>query len=133
MARAGDTYTITLKKSHVKWGDFRYTHSRGTVYGEGYIPIPAKCARAFNLRNQNGVVVDTLGLNLFNCRSKDGFFDDVVRTQGCSKAGYVHAKQFASDGNLKGLGDWFVHVGAAVGDRVKVTWVSSTDIVIEKL
>lgn len=41
MAKAGDYYTITLKKSHLDWGTHRYTGTREEIPGEGYIPIPS--------------------------------------------------------------------------------------------
>lgn len=134
MATAGNSYTIVLKKAHLEWGVHRYTGSRGIVYGEGYIPIPATYARAFNLLNQNGTnYTDILGKNLFNCVSSDGLFAGVLRAQGNSGAGDIYAKQLSGDGDLKALGDWFYAVGANVGDKVKVLWTSPTDVVIEKL
>ena len=54
MAQAGQNYTITLQQAHLEWGTHRYTDSRGVVYGEGYIPIPDREARMFNIQNQNG-------------------------------------------------------------------------------
>lgn len=132
MAKAGDTYTITLYMSHLKWGEYRYTDSRDIIYGEGYIPIPKRYARAFNILNRNGTnKADIFGTNLFRCKSKDGLFEGVLRAQGCSNAGDPYAKQFAGDKNLKALGDWFYAVGAGIGDQVRVTWTSPTDIVIE--
>lgn len=134
MAQKGDCYTITLKRPHLEWGEYRYTNSRGVVYGEGYIPIPASCAREFNLQNQNGTKYsDILGVNLFNCVSADGQFSGVLRAQGNSGAGDIYAKQFSGDKNLKALGDWFYAIGADIDDQVRVSWTSPTDIVIEKL
>lgn len=134
MANTGDTYTITLYKSHLKWGEHRYTGSRGVVYGEGYIPIPKKYAKDYNLLNKNGTnKADILGVNLFNCKSKDGLFEGVLRAQGCSKAGDPYAKQFSGNKNLKALGDWYYNIGADIGDQVKVTFSSPTDIIIELL
>lgn len=134
MAQKGNSYTIVLKQPHLEWGVHRYTNSRGTVYGEGYIPIPAAYARAFNLLNQNGTnYSDVLGENLFNCVSADGLLAGILRAQGNSGAGDIYAKQFSGDGDLKALGDWFYAVGANVGDRIEVRWTSPTDIVIEKL
>ena len=49
MAQAGQNYTITLQQAHLEWGTHRYTDSRGVVYGEGYIPIPDREARMFNI------------------------------------------------------------------------------------
>lgn len=64
MAHAGDSYVITLKLPHLKWGSYRYTNSRGIVYGEGYIPIPSNIAYTFNLYNQNGAGgTDILGVS----------------------------------------------------------------------
>lgn len=132
MANTGDSYIVTINRSHLEWGEHRYTDSRGVVYGEGYIMIPAKEARRFNLLNTNGTQGrDVWGENLFNCRSADGSFSCVLRAQGCSNAGDPYAKQFAGDNNLKALGDWYYRIGAQVGNQVKVTWSSPTDIIID--
>lgn len=138
MAQAGDRYTIVLKKSHLKWGEYRYTNSRGIRCGEGYIPIPARYARAFHLLNKKGTkktvnCSDVFGLNLFNCTSADGLYSGVLRAQGNSKKGKIHAKQFAGNKDLKALGDWFRAIDADVGDEISVSWTSPTDVVIEKL
>ena len=133
MANAGNTFTITLKRPHLEWGSHRYTDSRGIVYGEGYIPIKASDAYNFNLLNQNGTnYEDIFGLNLFNCVSVDGRFRGVLRAQGTQSDDHF-AKQLAGDKDLKALGDWFYAMGATIGDQVKVTWTSSTDIEIELL
>ena len=133
MANAGEYFTITLKRPHLEWGSYRHTDSRETVYGEGYIPIQASDAYALNLLNQNGTNYhDVFGLNLFNCESVDGYFHGVLRAQG-NQSDDRFAKQLAGDKNLKALGDWFYAMGATVGDRVRVTWINSTDIEIELL
>ncbi|WP_310602981.1 hypothetical protein [Anaerosporobacter sp.] len=129
MAIAGNTYTITLKRTHLEWGTHRYTGSRDFIYGEGYIPIPAYVARNFDLFNDNNARTG-LGYNIFNCTSTDGFFNGQVKTSGCSQAGDVHAKNMHGYGDLQALGAWYAHVGAQVGGHVEVTWVSSTDIEI---
>ena len=134
MANRGDSYTITLKKSHLEWGTHRYTGTRDQIYGEGYIPIPSEYAYRFGLLNNNGTgYMDILGQNIFNCRSADGLFQGILRAQGCNKAGDKYAKQFSGDGNLKALGNWFSQIGAVIGDKVRVSWISSTDIIIEKI
>ena len=48
-----------------------------------------------------------------------------------STAGDIYAKQFQDSGNLQLIRDWFNHVNVQVGDRVRVTWTSPTDIEIE--
>lgn len=132
MAKAGDSYVVTLKKTHIEWGTHRYTGSRNQIYGEGYIPIPSSYAYRFDLLNSNGTGYrDVLGKNIFNCRSVDGLYQGTLRAQGCREAGDVYAKQFSGDGNLKSLGTWFSQIGAVVGDKIKVCWISPTDIEIE--
>lgn len=134
MAKTGDSYVVTLKKAHLEWGTHRYTHTRGRIYGEGYLPIPARRARAYEIYNSNNTGgYDVLGVNIFNCQSRDGFLNCEMKAQGCSTAGSVYAKQFSVDDDLRALGDWYAHIGAVEGDRVRVTWMSATDIVLEKI
>jgi len=133
MANAGDSFTITLKRPHLEWGSYRYTDSRGIVYGEGYIPIKAPDAYRLGLFNQNGTnYTDIYGKNLFYCESTDGLFSGVLRAQG-NQSDECYAKQLAGDKNLKALGDWYYEIGASVGDQIRVYWISKTEIVIEKL
>lgn len=134
MAKAGGTFTIILKQPHLNWGSYRYTNSRGVVYGEGYIPIPAKDAYRLGLLNSNGTNgQDILGQNIFHCSSVDGHYNGYLKAQGNQGGDYNYAKQFAGNDDLKAIGDWYYAVGANVGDRVKVTWISSTEIQIEKI
>lgn len=127
------SYEITLKPSHLEWGVYRHTNSRGVVYGEGYIPIPAKVAYSNNIYNQNGTDgKDVLGENIFNCSSADGLYQGLLRAQG-NQDDPQYAKQFSGDKDLKAIGHWFYQIGASAGDKIKVTWKSSTEIVIEKL
>lgn len=133
MAKAGDSYVVELKQAHLEWGEHRYTNSRGIVYGEGYIAIPAEYAYDFDLRNKYGAgQKDVFGKNLFNCESADGLFKGVLRAQG-NQGDERFAKQFSGDNDLKAIGSWYSQIDAQVGDRVKVTWLSPTDIKIEKL
>ncbi|NFG28491.1 hypothetical protein FC777_15545 [Clostridium botulinum] len=129
MAVAGNSYTLTLNQAHLQWGTHRYTGSRGLIYGEGYLPIPAHVARSFNLYNSNFQSTG-LGFNEFNCISADGSFSGVLKSAGCSTKGDIHAKNFQGSGNLKALGNWFANINAQVGDHVEVTWTSPTDIII---
>lgn len=134
MAKRGNSYIITMQEAHLGWGIYRHTCSRPPIYGECYIPIPLHIAREFGLYNQNGTQgYDVLGENLFDCVSADGTYRSVLRAQGSKKAGDPFAKQFAENNNLKGLGRWFTQVDMQVGDKVKVTWETTTKIVIEKL
>ena len=54
MTHRTGSFTVTVQRAHLEWGTHRYTNSRGIVYGEGYIMIPANCARMYNLLNRNG-------------------------------------------------------------------------------
>ena len=134
MAKAGDVYEVTLTKAPLEWGTHRYTGSRGRIYGEGYIPIPSAVAHMYDLYNGNGTgKQDIWGENMFRCTSADGLYRGILRAQGCNRAGDIYAKQFSGDGDLKAIGSWYASIGADVGDIVRVTWISSTDIEIELL
>ena len=134
MANAGDYYIVTLDFAHLGWGTYRHTASRPPIEGERYLPIPRYDATRLNIFNSNATGGrDVFGSNLFNCRSRDGSFTAVLKAQGCSQAGDRYAKQFSVNNDLRALKEWYDNVGAAPGDRVKVSWVSPTDIVIELL
>lgn len=74
-----------------------------------------------------------LGQNVFNWMSKDGQFVGRIKAQGCHHAGEIYAKQLSADNDLRAFGDWFVSVGASVGDQIRLTWISATDVIIEKI
>lgn len=134
MAKAGDSFTIKLNKAQLEWGTYRFTGSRGIRYGEGYLKIPRNYARLYNLYNGNHTQKqDILGKNIFHATSKDGLFNGFLRSQGCTNAGDPFAKQFAGDKDLMALGNWYAQINAQAGDLVRVTFISSTDILIEKI
>lgn len=85
-----------------------------------------------NILNLNGTLgIDTLGQNLFNCQSEDGFFNGVLRAQG-NQSNANYAKQFSGDKSLKSVGSWYHAIGAVVGDTIEVIWTSPNDIIIRK-
>ncbi|HRZ32191.1 MAG: hypothetical protein KA215_08360 [Flavobacterium sp.] len=130
MANTGDSFITILKRAHLEWGSFRHTNSRGTVYGEGYLQIPASEARRLNITNSNSVKNN----NIYICSSSDGFLNNVqLKSTGAAKAGSLFAKQFSGNGNLKLIGDWFHHINAKIGDQVEIKWVTSTEILIRKI
>lgn len=135
MAITGDSYTVEIKQAHLEWGSYRHTNTRGIVYGEGYIHIPREHALNFKIYNSNkNNGADVLGINIFNCTSVDGFFNNtLLKAAGSSSRGDTYAKQFQGNGNLHAIGDWYNHVGAQIGDIVRVTWTSPNDILIELL
>ena len=130
MANVGDIFVVELKPSHVDQGTYRHTDTREPIDGEGYIPIPIRYAEDYSIYNSN-YKGDVLGLNLFNCTSVDGDFSGKLKAAGGRYAGDIYAKQLQGDGDLKALGAWFKKRCAKIGDRVKVTWISATDITIE--
>lgn len=126
MPKAGDSFIVMLKQSHVDWGEHRYTYTRELIDGEGYIPIPRKYAELFGIYNSNAIAAN----NVYNVIAVNGKISGRLLAQGCSQAGDVYAKQFAIEGDLKGIGRWHASVGAVVGGHVEVVFVSSVDISI---
>lgn len=132
MANRGDSYIVTLSQTHLQWGSYRHTSSRGIIYGEGYLPIPSYNAHQFNIYNSNNTNTG-LGLNEFNCASSDGLFNGILKSSGCSKKGDIYAKNLHGYGDLKALGHWFEQINAQPGDHIEVRWTSPYDIIISKL
>ena len=128
MATAGDSYEVELKEAHLNWGTYRHTKTRDLRPGEGYIPIPAHIARQlniYNIRNQG------LGHNLFNVSSSDQFIqNELLKAQGGTDRTSIYAKQFSIEKNLSRIGEWYAYTNANIGDRVRVEWLSETDILI---
>lgn len=130
MAIAGNSYIKPLSPSHLRWGTYRNTTTRNRISGEGYIPLPKKYARAFNIYNSNNTTTG-LGYNLFRASSTDGFLNNVLLlAQGCSTAGDVYAKQFSVQGDLTMIGAWYRNQNATTNNSVRVTWTSPTDIIL---
>ena len=129
MPKAGYTFVVTLKPSHLGWGIHRHTNTRDLIYGEGYIKIPRKYAESFNIFNDNHPTANPR----YYCTAVNGCYSGVLLAQGCSKAGDIYAKQFAEEGNLKGIGNWYKNVGAQEGGKIKVTFTSSDSLEIEYL
>lgn len=127
MPTAGDCFTVQLKRAHFEWGSHRHTDSRGFVYNEGYIQIPAADAYRLDIFNQNH---PSGGNAFYDCVSYDGHFRGQLLAQG-NQDRHMYAKQFSEYGNLKGIGDWYARVGAREGDYVKVRFDSCTEMTIE--
>jgi hypothetical protein len=129
MPNTGDSFVTTLKKPHLEWGSHRHTLSRGIVYGEGYLQIPASVARNLKITNSNSRNSN----NIYTVNTSDGFLSNVqFKSTGSSKGGDIYAKQFHGLGNLKLLGNWFAHINAQVGDKVQIDFKSPTEILLTK-
>ena len=131
MAVAGNNYTKHLKPSHLRWGTYRNTTTRNRISGEGYIPLPKRYSRAFNIYNSNNPNTG-FGYNLFRASSADGFLNNVtLLAQGCSTAGDNYAKQFSVQGDLTMIGAWYASQNASTNNSIRVTWTSPNDILLE--
>lgn len=129
MATTGDRFVVKLTSSQLGWGTERYTDSRDVRYGEGYLSIPRTYAKEFDLYNSNYTDgYDILGQNIFRCISSDGLLKCDLKSQGCVSAGDKYAKQFAGNGNLRILGEWYSKIGAKVGDEIEIYFSSPYDI-----
>lgn len=135
MPAAGSTFTTTLQRAHMEWGNYRHTNSRGIIYGEGYLQIRSADALRLGIYNSNYTGrQDVLGINVFNCSSTDGFLNNIlVKAGGCVTAGDVYAKQLHGSGDLQVFGDWYCHINANIGDVIRVTWITNTDILVERI
>lgn len=131
MPKAGDSFTVALTKSQLNWGTYRNPTNRDNVEGEGYIAIPKDYAIAYKIYNSKNT--DTgMGFNEFIAISKDGFINkEILLAQGNSKAGDPYAKNFAVKGDLKRLGEWFKHMNVTTLNKVKVTFTSTTEVLLE--
>jgi len=99
MPKAGDSFIVTLKPSHLGWGIYRYTDTRDPIYGEGYIQIPRQYAEKFGIFNYNHPAENSR----YHFTAVNGQYSGTLLAQGCSRAGDVYAKQFAEEKNLKGI------------------------------
>ena len=93
------------------------------------ICLPRQYAERFGIFNSNHRTANPR----YSCVAVNGDYSGILLAQGCSSAGDIYAKQFAEEGNLKGIGDWYRSVGAQVGGEVRVTFTSPNSLEIEYL
>ena len=130
MPKKGNEFTITLGKTHLGWGTHRYTNSRETIYEEGYLPIPKAKAKEFDIYMSNKKDANYI----YNFSTDDNFYsNEELKASGCSTKGDIYAKNLAGNGDLKLLGKWFTHIKAKVGDEIKISFTSPTNIVLSKI
>jgi len=130
MPKKDDEYIVALGKTHLGWGTHRYTATRDVIYEEGYLKIPKPVAEKFDIYMSNKV-----GANIiYNFSTDDKFYtNEKLKASGCSTKGDVYAKNLAGDEDLKLLGKWFTHIKAKVGDEIKISFTSPTDIILTKV
>lgn len=130
MAKTGDSFEVTLKKTHVKWGTHRKTSSRGSVPGEGYLPIPSKIAISLNITNLHNKSQS----NIYKVSTNDGYLkDEYLKASGNTKKGGIYAKNMHGNRNLKLLGTWYQHAGITAGDKIKIEFIGPFEILLTKI
>lgn len=130
MPTTGNSFIATLKKTHLGWGTHRKTNSRPKIKNEGYLPIPYKYALSFQITNLHYVKRS----NIYKFSTSDKFYiDKELKASGNRKKGDIFAKNLHGKGDLKLLGTWFKHINAQIGDKIKVEFVSPTEILLTKI
>ena len=130
MPKKGDEYTVALGKTHLGWGTHRYTATREVIYEEGYLKIPRDVAKDLEIYMSNKKDANII----YNFSTSDCFYNnEKLKASGCSTKGDIYAKNLAGDGDLKLLGKWFTHIKAKVGDEIKISFTSPTDIILSKV
>lgn len=130
MAKTGDSFEVTLKKTHVGWGTYRKTNSRSPIPYEGYLPIPLKVALSLNITN----VHNKKQSNIYKVSTSDGFLtNQYLKASGNRKRGDMFAKNMHGDGNLKLLGIWYNNAGIKAGDKIKVEFTAPFEILLTKI
>lgn len=131
MAKTGDSFTVSIGPSQLNWGTYRNPTSRPPIPGEAYIAIPKKYAIDYELYNSNYTQTG-LGYNEFLASTADGYIrNEILLAQGSSAAGDPYAKNFAFKGDLKRLGSWFSYCNATTSNKIKITFTSSTSLILE--
>ncbi len=104
------------------WGEYRNPTNRPIIAGESYVKIPSDAARAF------GIVRGSM----FTAHFTNGYSSFSIKASGNGPVenGIQYAKQFEGigPGACKAFTPWYNSCGACVGDRVKVEFISPTDI-----
>lgn len=131
MPKKGDLFEVTLKETHVAWGEYRHTNTRDLISGETYIPIPRSVATDLEIFNRDRG--EGIGHNEYYAKSLDGYYEGIVKMSGNQRSGDPYAKNIAESGNLKGFNEWFNNAGITVGTRLRIEWISSTELLFTKL
>lgn len=122
MPQAGDMYTVTIKPSHIDWGDYRQPTNRNFIEGESYVKIPSSKAR------QYGIVRGSIYTAYFT--NGHASLKIKVAGNGPFENGVQYGKQFEGIGRgaCKAFTPWYKSCNAKIGDEVQVEFISSSDI-----
>lgn len=121
MPNAGDRYIVEIQPSHIDWGDApRNPTNRAIVYGESYVAIPVRYARAYDIRRGTQ----------YNATFTNGSAPIRIKAAGNGTDDGVYAKQFEGIGlgACKAFTPWYRSCGAQVGDKVLVEFTSPSDV-----
>lgn len=125
MPSAGDYYVVTVKPSHIDWGEYRNPTNREPIEGESYVKIPSEYARRYDIRRGD----------LFTAHFTNGSASMQIKASGNGpyENGIQYAKQFegVGVGACKAFTPWYQSCGVMVGDQVSVKFISSNEIVFE--
>lgn len=131
MPKKGDTFNVPIGNAQLGWGTHRNPTNRAPISGEAYFAIPRIYAKRYGLYNSKHSKTG-LGYNEFYASTADGFInEEILLAQGNVEAGDPYAKNFSFKGNLKRLGDWFTYCGATTSNQIRVTFTSSTALILE--
>jgi len=125
MPSAGDRYIVTVKPSHIDWGEYRNPTNREPIKGESYVKIPSRYARMYNIRRGDKFIAHFTN----GCPS--------MRIKASGNGPYVNGIQYAKQfegvgvGACKAFTQWYQSCKVSVGDKVSVEFISSTEIVFD--
>lgn len=131
MPKKGDLYEVILSETHISWGEHRHTDSREAIRREHFIPIPRAEAKRIGIYNRDRG--QGIGKNEFYATSTDGIYNGIVKVSGSSSSGDPYAKNISESGNLKGFHEWFCSANIKPGTRIRVEWLSPTEILFTKI
>lgn len=114
-------FSVTIKPSHMNWGEYRHTQSRTRRADEGYVQIPKEYAVRYGI----------LRGNTYRAVFADGFPSFQARAAGNTEKGDPYAKQFQGDGDLRAFGRWYASVNAQLGDQVAITFIDENTVLFE--
>ncbi len=125
MASAGDRYIVTVKPSHIDWGEYRNPTNRKPIAGESYVKIPSQYAKSYNIKRGD----------MFTAYFANGYPPMRIKASGNGpyENGIQYAKQFegVGIGACKAFTPWYRSCSVMVGNKVIVEFISSTEIVFE--
>jgi hypothetical protein len=128
MPNTGDNFITVLQQAHLEWGSHRHTSSRGIVYGEGYLQIPADFAYDFEITNNKSSVRSAE----YDFSTSDGFIVNSKLLASGNQNRKEFAKQFHGSGDLKLLGDWFNYINAEIDTEIEIMFISPSEILLTK-